>query len=164
MLISLIVAMDRQTVIGRDSSLPWHLPADLRHFKSVTMGKPIIMGRKTYETIGRPLPGRQSIVMTRAHNYEAPGCTVVHSVQEALSAAGEAPEAMVIGGSAIYRQFLPLADRIYLTLIEDEFPGTVTFPPISCDDWEIVWEERHTMDEGHPHPFCFLTLARKDRA
>lgn len=162
MIISLILAMDRQRVIGHEGSLPWHLPADLRYFKSVTMGKPIIMGRKTHETIGKALEGRHNIVMTRAQEYEAPGCTVVHSIEDALSAAGEAPEVMIIGGAEVYKQFLARADRIYLTLIEDTFEGTVRFPPLSCDHWDLIWEEEHTTDEGHPHSFRFMLLARSN--
>lgn len=162
MIISLIVAMDRQGVIGADGELPWHLPADLRYFKSVTMGKPIIMGRKTYETIGRPLRGRHNIIMTRKKKYHAPGCTVVHSAEAALSAAGKVPEVMIIGGAAIYRRFLAQAERIYLTLIEASFEGDVTFPPLAPERWETVWEERHTVDEGHPYPFRFKVMARRE--
>ncbi|MDX1687598.1 MAG: dihydrofolate reductase, partial [Candidatus Promineifilaceae bacterium] len=109
--ISLIAALDRNGVIGDDGRIPWRLPADLKYFKRVTMGKPLIMGRKTYESIGRPLPGRQNIVLTRQRDYRAPGCTVVHSLEEALAAAGDAEEVMVAGGGSVYRQFLPRADR-----------------------------------------------------
>lgn len=161
MTISLILAMDRNRVIGAGGGLPWRLPADLAYFKARTMGKPIIMGRKTYETIGRLLPGRQNIVITRQEAYEAPGCTVVHSPQEALLAAGTAPEKMVIGGAEIYQRFLPQADRIYLTLIEAAFDGDTTFPELSAERWQTVWEERHDADARNPHAFRFLVLERR---
>lgn len=161
MLISLIVAIDQEGVIGSKGALPWRLPADLRYFKSVTMGKPVIMGRKTYETIGKPLHGRHNIVMTRAKDVEAPGCTVVHSAEAALVAAGDVPEVMIIGGAQIYRHFLPRADRLYLTRIEATFKGDTFFPPIAPDQWRTVWEERHAMEEGHPYSFRFVIMKRK---
>lgn len=163
MRISFILAMDRNNVIGADGGLPWHLPADLRYFKSVTMGKPLIMGRKTYETIGKPLPGRKNIVMTRDETYKAPGCTVVHTRQEALEAAGDALEIMIIGGAEIYGQFLPQADRIYLTRIDEAFEGDTVFPQLAAEQWRTVSEEAHEADERNPHPFCWLVLERRRR-
>jgi len=118
--IAIVVAMDDNRVIGRDNQLPWHLPADLRHFRQVTIGKPVLMGRKTHESIGRPLPERTNIVVTRDRSYEAPGCILVHSIESALKAAGDRREVMVIGGADFYRQLLPKADRLYLTLVHAE--------------------------------------------
>jgi dihydrofolate reductase len=161
MKISLIVATDQNGVIGAEGELPWRLPADMKYFRSRTMGKPVIMGRKTYETIGAaPLSGRHNIVMTRAKDYDAPGCTVAHSVQDALLAAGEVPEVMIIGGAEIYRRFLPKAARIYLTLIEESFEGNATFPALPAEEWQTIWEERHTTDEGYPYSFRFMILDR----
>ncbi len=128
MKIAIVVAMAANRVIGRDNQLPWHLPADLKHFKQLTLGKPVVMGRKTYASIGRPLPERTNIVVTRDRDYEAPGCVVVHSLDEALAAAGEAAEVMVIGGAGIYRQVLPRTDTLYLTEVHAEFEGDTLFP------------------------------------
>ena len=162
MIISLIVAMDRNRLIGADGGLPWRLPADLQYFKAVTMGKPVLMGRKTYETIGKPLAGRHNIVITRDASYEAPGCTVVHSPQEALQLSGDASEVMVIGGAQIYRQFLPQAQRLYITFIENGFSGDTYFPEISAERWQTVWEEKHEADERNRHAFCFVVMQRLD--
>jgi dihydrofolate reductase len=156
--------MDRNRLIGAGDGLPWRLPADMKYFKSVTMGKPVIMGRKTYETIGKPLKGRHNIVLTRDVAYRAPGCTVVHSPQAALLAAGDAAEVMIIGGAEVYRRFLPKADRLYLTCIEAEFDGDTYFPQIASEHWQTVWEERHDADEQNPHPFRFTILERGDGA
>lgn len=121
--------MDKNRVIGKDGAgLLWHLPADLKHFKSVTLGKSVIMGRKTFESIGKSLPERTNIVITRNTNYEAPGCVVVHSPDEALTAAGDAPEVMIIGGAEIFAQFLPRAKRMYVTLVDGVFSGNVSPP------------------------------------
>jgi len=162
MIISLIFAMDRNRLIGADGGLPWRLPADLQYFKSVTMGKPVLMGRKTYETIGKPLKGRHNIVITRDTSYKAPGCTVVHSPQDALHAAGDAPEVMIIGGAEIYRQFLPHAQRLYVTRIADSFSGDTYFPEISPEHWQTVWQEKHEADARNPHPFCFAVMHRRN--
>ncbi|HSM55665.1 MAG TPA: type 3 dihydrofolate reductase [Candidatus Sulfomarinibacteraceae bacterium] len=162
MKISLIVAMDRNRLIGNGGQLPWRLPADLERFKAVTMGKPIVMGRRTHESIGRPLPGRHNIVLTRQRQYTAPGCTVAHSIAQALEAAGDVAELMVIGGSAIYRQFLPRAQRLYLTLIDAAFTGDTYFPVIKCEEWEVISEEERMPDARNPHPFRFVVLQRKE--
>ncbi len=161
--ISLILAMDRNRVIGAGGDLPWRLPDDMKYFKARTMGKPIIMGRKTYETIGKPLPGRQNIVITRQREYQAPGCTVVHSPQEALSAAGSAPEVMITGGAEIYRRFLPQADRIYLTLIDASLEGDTFFPELAPGEWQTIWEERHDADARNPYAYRFLVLERRGK-
>jgi dihydrofolate reductase len=160
MKISIIVAMGDNRVIGNDNRLPWHLPADLKHFKATTMGKPIIMGRKTWESIGRPLPGRTNIVVTRDMHYTADGCSVVHSLDAALVAAAGHDEVMVIGGAEFYRQVLPEASTLYLTLIHDEFEGDVFFPALVTGEWREVGREDFDADENNPHAYSFLRLER----
>jgi dihydrofolate reductase len=144
MTVSLIVAMGRNRVIGADNKMPWHLSADLRRFKQITLGKPIVMGRRTHESIGRPLPGRKNIVLTSDRYYAAPGCTVVHGLEEALEAA-DADEVMIIGGSSLYREFLPRAERIHLTLIHREFAGDTFFPEFDSREWHEA--ERLDVDD-----------------
>ena len=160
MRIGLITAMSRNQVIGRNNELPWHLSADLKHFKKITMGKPIIMGRKTFESIGRPLPGRQNIVITRNPDYRPDGVRVVAGLDEAVEAAGDVDEAMVIGGADIYFQFLPRADRLYLTLVHTVIDGDAHFPAYNRREWRLIVEENHPADESNPHPYSFLTLQR----
>ena len=160
MIISLIVAMDRNRLIGRGNALPWRLPADLAHFKSITMGKPIVMGRKTYESIGRPLPGRHNIVISRNPDFAAPGCTVVVSVDAALAAAGAAPEIMVIGGAQLYAELLPLAQRVYLTRIDAAFEGDAWFPPLDGEVWRECQRAEYAPDDNNPYPYAFLVLER----
>ncbi len=158
--LSIIVALGRGRVIGRDNQLPWHLPADLQHFKKVTLGKPVIMGRLTYESIGKPLPGRRNIVITRAAGYDAPGCEVVASPQAALEAVADADEAMVIGGANLYRQLLPDTDRLYLTFIDADFDGDAWFPEWSADEWRETAREAHLPDERNAYPYAFVVLER----
>ncbi len=160
-ILSIIVAMAKNRVIGRDNQLPWHLPADLRHFKQTTMGHPIIMGRKTYESIGRPLPGRQNIVITRNPDFQAEGCLVVHSLQEALAAVPEAEEVFIIGGASLYREALPLADRIYLTLVDAEVEGDTFFPELDASEWQEVRRETFAPDEKNPFGYAFIEFVRK---
>lgn len=157
-IISFVVAMARNGVIGKDNQLPWRLPADLRHFKAVTMGKPIIMGRKTYDSIGRPLPGRTNIVVTRDPAYQAEGCVVAHSIEAGLVAAGDAEEVMVIGGADFYRQLLSRADRIYLTLIDAEVEGDTWFPELDTARWHERSREDHVADADNPFPYSFIVL------
>jgi dihydrofolate reductase len=161
MIVSLIVATDRNGLVGRANELPWHLPADLKHFRAITMGKPIIMGRKTQESIGKPLPGRSNIVITRDRNFQAPGCTVVHSVEAALAAAENAEEVMIIGGARLYEQLLPQADRIYLTRIDHEFEGDTWFPEWQPGQWKEVEREDHVPDDRNPYHYSFLILERR---
>ena len=161
-MISLIVAASTNNVIGLHGDLPWRLSDDLKRFKAVTMGKPIIMGRLTWESIGRPLPGRQNIVVTRQADYSAEGCDVVTSVDEALDAAGAVPEIMVIGGGDIYRQLLPRASRVYLTRVEAEIEGDTFFPELDDAEWELVASEPHEADEKNAHAFTFMTLQRRN--
>lgn len=158
--ISIIVAMAANRVIGHENRLPWHLPADLQHFKQITMGKPILMGRKTWESIGRPLPGRTNIVITRDVSYSADGCVVVHSLDAALEAARDSDEIMVIGGAEFYRQVLPRVSTLYLTLVEGEFEGDAFFPEIVDAEWREVERSDHGPDEKNPHAYSFVRLER----
>lgn len=158
--IALIAALDKNRLIGADGEIPWHLPADLKYFKTTTMGKPVLMGRKTYESIGKPLPGRHNIVLTHQANYRAPACTVVNSIPDALAAAAPAPEVMVIGGATLYEALLPHADRLYLTCIDAAFNGNVYFPALDEEAWQVVLEEAHPADERTPYPFRFVVLER----
>jgi dihydrofolate reductase len=159
-MISLIVAASTNNVIGSGGDLPWKLSADLQRFKALTMGKPIIMGRKTWESIGRPLPGRKNIVVTRQPGYEAVGCTVVASPDQAIEAADEAGEIMIIGGGNLYRQFLPVADRIYLTRVHAEIEGDTLIPELLPSDWRTVSSESHTADEANDYDSEFRVLER----
>ncbi len=168
MRVCLVVAMARNHVIGRDGGLPWHISADLRRFKRITMGKPVIMGRKTFESIGRPLPGRHNIVITRDPNYSKEGIVVVPDLETALIAAarfnrtsGES-EIMTIGGGEIYRQALPLAERIYMTEVAAEPDGDAFFPALSKSDWrEVAREDHDGKEEGAEHPYSFVVLERR---
>lgn len=162
MTLSLVVAMAKNRVIGRDGRLPWRLPADLKHFRRVTMGKPIVMGRKTFDSIGRPLDGRENIVITRNPDFRPPGVTAVSSVDDALNTAS-ADEVMVIGGATIYEQLLPRADRIYLTLIHRTFEGDACFPEFDENEWREA--ERTDVDGGTGAEFgySFITLERVRR-
>lgn len=161
MRISLVVATAADNVIGKDGKLPWHLPEDLRHFKALTMGKPVIMGRRTFESIGCALPGRLNIVITRQAGYRADGCEVVRCPADALTAAGDADEVMVIGGGEIYAQFLRRTDRIYRTRVDAKVAGDTRFPPLDPDDWELVESESFPAGEGRDVGFVFEVLDRK---
>ncbi len=154
-MVSIIVAMGRNRVIGRDNSLIWHLPADLKHFKETTMGKPIIMGRKTFESVGKPLPGRTNIVVTRRKGYSAQGCLAAGSVEQALELVAGEPEVFIAGGGEIYRQSLPLADRMYITIIDHDFEGDTFFPEFSRKIWKITGENYHPADDRNKYPMIF---------
>ena len=158
--LSLIWGMDRNRLIGRDNALPWHLPADLAWFKKSTMGKPILMGRKTYESIGRPLPGRTNLILTRQKGLQIEGCSVVHSLEEAKAAVPEADEIMVMGGAEIYGLLFDQAERLYITEIDGEFEGDAWFPEFNRDGWLEVFRETHQPDEKNPHPYTFMILER----
>ena len=161
MKISLIVAMDENRVIGLDNQMPWHLPADLKHFKSVTMGKPIVMGRKTFESIGRPLPGRENVVLTRSQDYQPEGVTVCHSKDELLSRLQSYEEVMIIGGGNIYQQFLQEAETLYLTQIHASFNGDTFFPDYTAvSNWVVNAREDYERDEKNTHDYSFLELSR----
>lgn len=154
-----VVAMARNRVIGRDNQLPWYLPADLAHFKRLTVGKPVVMGRRVYDSIGRPLPDRHNIVLSRDRDLRLPGCTVVHDPEEALRAAGAASEVAIIGGEQIYRLFLPQLDVVRLTLVDADIDGDTYFPELP-GSWREVSREERAPDERNPHPLCFITLER----
>lgn len=161
-MIALVVAVAENGVIGGNNQLLWHLPLDLKHFKQLTQGRPIIMGRRTFESIGRPLPNRTNIVVTRQTNWQAEGCEVVGSLPDALALAQTlGPDVMIIGGGEIYRQALPLADTVYLTEVHHPFVGDVTFPALPPQEWQPESRERHEPDEKHAYPFSFVTLRRK---
>lgn len=167
-IVSLVVARADNGVIGHDNGLPWHLPADLKHFKQLTVGKPIIMGRKTYESIGRPLPGRHNIVVTRNAEWSAEGVTVVPNLAEAVVAAGldpqtRASEIAVIGGAEIYAQALFFADRIHLTEVHAKPEGDTLFPALDAATWQEVAREDHPAADGQPG-YSFVTLDRREGA
>lgn len=163
MKISLIAAMDENRVIGRDNALPWRLPADMRHFREVTMGKPLLMGRKTFESIGKPLPGRRNIILTRDPDYQAPGCEVVHTLDEALTAGAGGGELMVLGGADLFAQLLPRAARLYLTEIHACFSGDAWFPAFNKGEWMETGRSNHAADEKNPHAYSFVTWDRRQR-
>ncbi|MDV6376000.1 dihydrofolate reductase [Deinococcus arenicola] len=154
-----VVAMAENRVIGKDGDLPWRLPADLAHFKRLTMGKPVIMGRKVYDSIGKPLPDRTNIVLTRNPEFQAPGCVVVHSPDAALQAAGDATDLMIIGGEEIYRLYLAQLDRVELTLIHAQIAGDTFFPELPGNWTETARRER-AADTRNPYDLSFLTLER----
>jgi dihydrofolate reductase len=160
-LVSLIVAMAQNGVIGRDNALPWRLPEDLKRFKAFTLGKTLLMGRKTYESIGRPLPGRANLVLTRDRGFLAPGVVVVHSVEEALAHAAS-NEMVAIGGAEIYRLVLPFARRLYLTHVHADVPGDTYFPDFDPTQWVDVEWRMHPADEQHAYPLTFVTLERRN--
>jgi dihydrofolate reductase len=158
--ISLIVAMGSNRVIGRDNRLPWRMPADMKRFRAITMGKSILMGRLTYDSIGRPLNGRHNIVLTRDRDFRAAGCTVANSIDEALRAAGKG-EILVIGGGLLYEQMLPMADRIYLTLLDAQFEGDSYFPLIEARTWTEVSREMCPADASNAYNYAFIVLERR---
>lgn len=160
-MISLVVAMAKHRVIGKDKQMPWHLPADLAHFKKITLGKPVIMGRKTFESIGKPLPGRRNIVITRQET-KIDGCEVFHSLEQALSAVAHEKEIMVIGGGSLYRQALPLAHRLYLTFIDLDVAGDTFFPEWNESEWQEMSTEKHFPDKKNPHAYRFVILDKKE--
>ena len=162
-LVSVIVAADEHGGIGRDGGLPWHLPADLKRFKALTMGKPIVMGRKTWDSIGRPLPGRRSLVVSRQPGLAIDGVEVFESLDAALQAASSAPETCVIGGAEIYRQVLPRADVVHLTRVHASVQADTFFPPLDAAEWEEVAREDCPADDRHAYPYSFLTLERLSR-
>lgn len=158
MIISLIAAVGKNKVIGVDNRLPWKLSADLKRFKTITSGKPVVMGRKTFESIGKPLPNRTNIIVTRDKNYKANGCVVVHSAEEALRVSRGSEEIMIIGGEQIFKEFLPLANKLYLTIIDKDFEGDAYFPEYNKNDWkEISREER----EDGGLRYSFVNFERK---
>ena len=161
MKISIIVAMASNRVIGLNNKMPWHLSADLKKFKKITMGSPVLMGRKTYESIGKPLPGRTNIIISRNPGYQQGGCLVINDLKTALKKACEsAEEVFIIGGSELYKTMLPMADAIYLTLINREFQGDTFFPEIDWNDWSEVEREDIEDDPDAAFSYCFLKLEK----
>ncbi len=160
MKLALIVAMDEQGVIGKDNDLPWRLSADLQYFRRVTMGKPIIMGRNTHESIGRPLLGRRNIVITRQSDFQADGCEVVFSIDQALAVCEGEAEAMIMGGASLYEQTLPLVDSLYLTRVHAKVEGDTWFPDWSEKDWLLVSREDHQADDKNEFDYSFLQYQR----
>ncbi|MBL0343496.1 MAG: dihydrofolate reductase [Bacteroidetes bacterium] len=161
MKISLIVAFDENNLIGNNNALPWHLPADLKHFKNITFGHHMIMGRKTYDSIGKPLPGRVSIIITRQVNFSIEGCLVVNTLEEALNKCIGEKEVFVIGGAQIFECTLPLATHLYITQIHHAFTGDTHFPEIATKDWQEISSEYHPADEKNKWPYSFINYIRK---
>jgi dihydrofolate reductase len=160
--ISLIWAMAKNRVIGVDNRLPWKLPADMKWFRRHTLGKPVVMGRKTFESFGgKPLPERTNIIITQDTNYRAEGAIVTHSIDEALKACSDADEVMIIGGMSLYEQTLPMADRLYMTVVDNEFDGDAWFPTIDNERWIEIERQRHDADHKNPYACTFSILARK---
>jgi dihydrofolate reductase len=157
--ISLIMALDEQGGMGLNNRLPWHLPAELAYFKAVTMGKPIVMGRKTFESIGRPLPGRLNLVLSRK-TFEAEGVTVVSGLDAALRVAQDAPEVMVIGGMAVYQAALPYASKLYLTRVHHVFEADVFFPELDWHAWHLAHREERKSDDKNAYDMSFHTYDR----
>lgn len=159
-MVSIIAAMTEERTIGSEGGLPWCLPADMAWFKKQTLGKPVLMGRKTFQSIGGPLYDRKNIVITGQTDYRAEGCTVVHDVNDALAAAGEAEELMVIGGADCYRQMLPLASRFYLTLVHGDLKGDAVFPDYDRANWVETFREEYSANDENPFDMTFLVLER----
>lgn len=158
MQLSIIVAMDRNRVIGKNDTLPWHISEDLKHFKKITMGKPIVMGRKTHESIGRPLPGRENIIITRDKNYRVEGCTVLHSLEDVFEHCRNVDEVMITGGSEIYKYALEKASRLYLTEVHAEIEGDTFFPEFDRNEWQETGRETFKADEKNEFDYSFVVL------
>jgi len=161
MRLSIIVAMDDNQLIGKDNTLPWNLPADLDYFKRTTTGKTVLMGRKTYESIGRPLPNRRNVIISRNANFKAPGCEVIGAIESALELAKEDDEIMIMGGASFYEQMLPSVNRLYITQIEGVYAGDAYFPSFNRDDFVETFRESHQPDEKNKHTYHFTILDRK---
>lgn len=159
MIISMIAAMANDRIIGKDNQMPWHLPADFAWFKRCTMGKPVVMGRKTYQSIGRPLPGRRNIVISRDATLEIEGVTTVTSIEQALQAAGDVEEVMIIGGGAIYQACLPQADKLYVTYIDAQIEGDTQFPQWG-DEFNETYSEDYMADQNNAFNMRFVVLER----
>lgn len=160
MLLSIIVAMDQKGVIGINNTLPWRLSADLKNFKAVTMGKPVIMGRKTWESIGKPLPGRDNVIITRNPDYTADGAIVCHSLDEAISRYQASPEVVIIGGHDIFKAALEQTERLYLTEVHADVEGDTWFPVFDRSEWQASERLEFAADEKNEYPFSFTVLDR----
>ncbi|OGT27092.1 MAG: dihydrofolate reductase [Gammaproteobacteria bacterium RIFCSPLOWO2_02_FULL_42_14] len=161
MKLSLIAAVSSNRVIGNNNRLPWHLPADLKHFKNLTLGKPVIMGRKTFDSIGKPLPNRRNIVISRDKNLVIAGCEIFYSIDSALQAVSSEPEVMIIGGANLYAQTIARADQLYLTIIDAKIDGDAFFPAWDKNQWQLISQERHEADEKNQYAYCFQMLFAK---
>ncbi len=163
MKISIVVAISENNVIGKRNALPWYLPADLKHFKDITLGHHIVFGQTTHESIGRPLPGRTNIILSNDLNYKSPRCVVVHSPEEATEYAkkNNEEELMICGGAQVYKTFLPIADRIYMTKVKAKIDGDIFFPEFKLDEWSVISSEPHEADKKNKYPYEFLVLERK---
>lgn len=163
MMLSLIVAMDKNNVIGKENGMPWHLPNDLKHFKETTLGHTMIMGRKTFDSIGRVLPGRKTVVLTRSEQTFPAEVEVIHSLEEihTLQKANESEELFVIGGGELFKEMLPHADKLYVTVIDEAFEGDVYFPEIDPTIWEEVSKEKGLKDEKNIYDYYFIKYNRK---
>lgn len=161
MILSLIVALSENRVIGKNNDLIWKLSADLKRFKALTTGHHIIMGRKTFESIGRPLPKRTNVIITRNKDYSAQGCVIVNSLSEALKVCADDSEAFIIGGGQIYKEAVGLVDKMYFTLVHDTFQGDTFFPEIEKENWLLVSEEKHSADQKNELDYSFLNYERK---
>jgi len=159
-MIAILVAVAENGVIGSDNRLPWHLPDDLKRFKALSLGKPVVMGRRTFESIGKLLPGRTNIVVSRRPGLAIPGAVVASSLDAALAVAGDVPEIVIIGGAEIFRQVLPRTDTIHLTRVHARVAGDVIFPELDPREWRESAVEHHAADERHQYAFTFLTLQR----
>lgn len=162
-MITIIAAIAKNRVIGNNNRLIWHLPADLRFFKSTTMGHVLIMGRKTFESLGKPLPGRTMIVISRQKDYLTQGVAIAHSLPDALNMVPENLETFIVGGAQIYELALPIADKMILTRIDADFDGDTIFPDYNEVDWQLVHTEHHPSDDKHPWPFSFNTYLRRNQ-
>ena len=160
MKLTIVAALAANGVIGRGGALPWHLPEDLRRFKTLTMGRPVLMGRRTFESIGKPLPGRRNLVLTRGAMSMPAGVDRVAGIPAAIALCGEVSEVCVIGGAEVYRQALPLATHLELTLVDTALEGDVHFPPLNMAEWREVERQVHPADARHAWPLSFLTLER----
>lgn len=160
MIVSIIVAMDINRVIGKDNQLPWRLPRELQYVKKTTMGHPIILGRKNYESIGRPLPGRRNIILTRDENFSAEGCEIAHSVEEVYKLCENEEEIFIFGGEQIYKLFLEDTDKLYVTVIHHEFEGDTFFPEIDWTKWKEIFVEQGITDEKNPYEYYYHVFER----
>lgn len=160
-MLSLIVAIAKNNVIGKENKLVWHMPADMRFFKNTTMGHTLIMGRKTFESFGKPLPGRKSIVITRQNDWQYEGVVVVHSLEDAIKVAPKDEEVFIIGGAEIYRQAMPLCNKMYLTIIHHDFEGDTLFPDIDFSQWNLTSDEKYLADEKNSYDYSFRVYERK---
>lgn len=158
--INFVVAMANNRTIGLNNQMPWHMPADLKHFKAITLNHPVVMGRKTYQSIGKALPGRHNIVVSRDSEFKLTDADVVNDLQQAINACGDVDEIMIIGGANIYQQLLPKADRLYLTMIDLDVAGDTFFPDWQGLGFHQIASEQHQADEKNPHPYRFVTFER----